>query len=176
MEFIVSQIASILNGEIEGDPETVINTISPIETARRGSITFLANSKYEPFLYKTQASAIIIGNKVKLNKSITPTLIRVQDPYMGFTSLLEEYHKVQTLKKQGIEKPVFIGQGCQYGSGFYLGAFSHIGNNVTIGDNVKIFPNSTIGDNTVIDNNTVIYSGVNIYANTKIGSYCVAYS
>ncbi len=176
MELTVGQIATIIGGKIEGDAGTIIKSFDPIESAADGSISFLSNPKYERFLYKTKASAVIIAKDLRLKQSVSSNLIRVDDPYMAFTILVDEHRKVQVMEKEGIESPVFFDKSSNHGSRFYLGAFSYIGRNVKIGNNVKVFPNTTIGDNTKIGHNSVIYSGVNIYPDTVIGDYCTIHS
>lgn len=176
MEFTVNQIAALINGTVEGNGEQKIQTIAPIEDGKQGSISFLSNPKYEPHLYSTSASAVIVNKDIKLSKKISTTLIRVEDSYTSFTLLLEEYQKMMSFQKKGIEQPSFISESAIYGENLFLGAFAYIGKNVKIGSNVKIHPQSYIGDNTVIGDNTIIHAGVKIYPDTKIGSHCVLHS
>ncbi|MDN5211986.1 UDP-3-O-(3-hydroxymyristoyl)glucosamine N-acyltransferase [Fulvivirgaceae bacterium BMA12] len=176
MEFTVNDIANILNGEVVGNREMKIKTLGTIQDAEDGAISFLSNPKYENFVYTTRASAIIAKKGFSPKKNIDATLILVDDPYLSFTILLEEYHKIISFQKSGVEDPSFIGKDSSTGDDIFRGAFSYIGNNVTIGNNVKIYPHAHIGDNSVIGNNTVIHSGVKVYANTKIGNYCVIHA
>lgn len=166
------QIAQLLDGEIEGDAKRIIKTIGKIEDATEGSITFLANPKYERYLYTTRASGVIVHEKFKPKKPVNATLIRVRDPYLSFTALLEEYQKLTSFKKEGIEQPVHIGKSTTYGNGVYMGAFSYVGDQVSIGNNVKIYPQVHIGDGVTIGDNCIVFPGAKIYANTKIGNFC----
>ncbi|HEX9649236.1 MAG TPA: UDP-3-O-(3-hydroxymyristoyl)glucosamine N-acyltransferase [Cyclobacteriaceae bacterium] len=176
MEFSIEEIAVIVGGEIEGNGSDTINKLSRIQDAKEGSISFLANLKYEPFIYKTEATAIIVGTEFKARKKLNVTLIRVEDPYVGFTLLLEEYHRLISLQREGVEEPSYLGNNTTIGEKIYRGAFSYIGSNVKIGDNVKIYPQAYIGDNTTVGNNTIIHSGVKIYPGTKIGTDVVLHA
>ena len=176
MEFTVNQIAQMLGGEVKGSGSEKINMLAKIQDAKPGQIAFLANPKYEHFIYSSQASAIIVSKDFQAKKEIGSTLIIVDDPYLSFTKLLEEYHKLSSFQKTGIEQPSFIGENCSVGKNIYRGAFSYIGNNVKIGDNVKIYPHVFVGDNAVIDNNTILHPNVKLYADTKIGANCVIHS
>jgi UDP-3-O-[3-hydroxymyristoyl] glucosamine N-acyltransferase len=100
----------------------------------------------------------------------------VDDPYSSFTVLLEEYHKLISFQKSGIEEPSYVGNNTTVGNGIYRGAFSYIGNNVTVGNNVKIHPHVFIGDNVKVGNNCILHSGAKIYADTIIGDNCVIHS
>jgi UDP-3-O-[3-hydroxymyristoyl] glucosamine N-acyltransferase len=100
----------------------------------------------------------------------------VDDPYSSFTALLEEYHKLISFQKVGVEQPAYIGENSQAGKNIYRGAFSYVGNNVRIGDNVKIYPHVFIGDNSVIGNDTILHPNVKIYAGTSIGNNCVVHA
>ena len=176
MEFTVSQIALLLGGEIQGDGEKKISMLAKIQEAKSGEISFLSNPKYEPYIYETKASAVIVNKDFKSRKELNTTLIKVDDPYSSFTVLLEEYHKFISFQKSGIEEPSFIGSSCTVGESIYRGAFSYIGNNVKIGKNVKIYPHTYIGDNTEIGDNTILNANVKLYPNTKVGFNCVIHS
>jgi UDP-3-O-[3-hydroxymyristoyl] glucosamine N-acyltransferase len=176
IEFRVAYIAELLNGEVEGDGTIKISQLGKIESAGAGEITFLSNPKYEPSVYTTGAGAVIVSKDFKPKKPVHSTLIRVDDPYLAFTTLLEEYHKLLSFQKQGVEEPSYLGDHSQMGEGSYRGAFSYIGNNCTIGQQVKIYPQAYIGDNVQIGDHTVIQSGVKIYPGTIIGSHCVIHA
>src|SRR5688572_6743471 len=109
MEFTVQQIAQLVSGAVQGDGSLKINMLAKIQDAKSGQIAFLSNPKYEQFIYTTQASAVIVGKDFQAKKDITATLIIVDNPYSSFTRLLEEYHKMITFQKVGIEEPSFIG-------------------------------------------------------------------
>jgi UDP-3-O-[3-hydroxymyristoyl] glucosamine N-acyltransferase len=176
MEFTVSQIASILGGEVRGDSNEKINMLAKIQDAKKGQIAFLSNPRYEQYIYTTEATAVIVKKDFAPRKEIKTILILVEDPYGSFTTLLEEYHKMISLQKVGIEEPCFIGKNSTVGSTVYRGAFSYIGNNVKIGNNGKIYPQAYIGDNVTIGNDSILNAGVKIYADTIIGNNCVIHA
>ncbi|HYF67947.1 MAG TPA: UDP-3-O-(3-hydroxymyristoyl)glucosamine N-acyltransferase [Ohtaekwangia sp.] len=176
MEFTVSQIAAMLRGEVRGNGADKINMLAKIQEAQKGQIAFLSNPKYEQYIYTTQASAVIVKKDFTPKKEITSSLILVDDPYISFTMLLEEYHKLVSFQKTGIEQPSFIGEHSTTGQQVYRGAFSYIGNNCKIGENVKVYPHAYIGDNVVIGDNTIIHAGVKVYNDTRIGKNCVIHS
>lgn len=168
MKFTAAQIAGILEGTVEGDPEIEVSKLAKIEEGTSGSLTFLANPKYTSFIYDTQASIAIVNNDFVAEKEISATLIRVEDAYTSFSKLLEYYNQVK-LSKTGIEQPCFINETATYGDHLYLGAFSYLGENVILGNNVKIYPNVYIGDNVTIGDNCVVFAGAKIYSDTVIG-------
>ncbi len=176
MKFSVAQIAALLEGKVEGNEEVIISGLGKIENATPNQLSFLANPKYEQYIYSTKAGAVMVSNDFKPDNSITTTLIKVKDPYASFTTLLEEYHKAVTFSKSGIEEPSYFGEGSSTGNGIYRGAFSYIGKNVTIGENVKIYPNAYIGDDCKIGDNTLIYSGAKIYEGCVIGNSCTIHA
>lgn len=176
MEFTVNQIAAMLKGEVQGNGSEKINMLGKIQDAKKGQIAFLANPKYEHFIYTTQASAVIVNKDFQARKEISTTLIWVDDAYSSFTLLLEEYHRALSFQKSGVEEPCFMGNNSTVGKNIYRGAFSYIGSNVKIGDNVKIYPHVFVGDNVVIGSNTILHPNVKLYADTKVGNNCVIHS
>jgi UDP-3-O-[3-hydroxymyristoyl] glucosamine N-acyltransferase len=176
MEFTVSQIALMLGGEVKGKGEEKINMLAKIQDAKKGQIAFLSNPKYEQYIYTTQATAVIVNKDFVGKKDIESSLILVDDAYISFTRLLEEYHKMISFQKSGVEQPSYIGEKSVEGKNIYRGAFSYIGNNVKIGDNVKIYPHAYIGDDVSIGKDSIIHPGVKLYAGTRIGENCVIHS
>jgi len=172
MEFSVKQIAEMIGGTVEGNENLKVTDLGKIEEGKPNTLSFLANDKYENHIYNSNAAAVIVSNEFQPKQEIKPALIRVKDPYSSFTILLEEYNKIISYAKNGIEEPAYIGQDSKVGEGIFRGAFSYIGKNCTIGKNVKIYPNAYIGDNVEVGDNTIIFAGVKIYENCKIGNNC----
>ncbi|NPA36009.1 MAG: UDP-3-O-(3-hydroxymyristoyl)glucosamine N-acyltransferase [Chlorobi bacterium] len=175
MNFKASQIAEILQGKVEGDPDSLVNDFSKIEESKENSLTFLANPKYEKYIYTTKASVVLVNDDFKPEKDISATLIRVPNAYKALATLLEFYEKSMP-QKTGIEQPSFIHESAVLGDSVYVGAFAYIGENAKIGDNVKIYPQAYIGDNVVIEDNSIIYAGVKIYHGCKIGKNCIIHA
>jgi len=175
MKVTVQQIADLLNGEVIGNAATEVSDLSKIEEGKPGSLSFLSNPKYVPYIYETKASAVIINKSFVPEHPVQTTLIKVEDAYAAFTKLLEFYNQIKN-NKVGIEQPNFVGENTVYGQDIYIGAFAYIGQNCQIGDNVKIYPNCYIGDNVKIADNTTIFAGSKIYADTQIGSRCIIHS
>lgn len=175
MKFTATQIAGILEGEIEGNPDVEVSKLAKIEEGSEGTLTFLSNPKYTSYIYETLASITIVNKDFKLDGAISTTLIRVEDAYKAFSKLLEYYNQVK-MNKSGVEAPVFIADSAKYGENIYLGAFSYLGENVVVGDNAKIYPNVYVGDNVTIGNDVVVFAGAKIYSETVIGDNCVIHS
>jgi UDP-3-O-[3-hydroxymyristoyl] glucosamine N-acyltransferase len=176
MQFTVQQIAQILGGEIEGDAQALISNLGKIQEAKSGDIAFLANPKYENFIYTTQATAVIVSKDFQPKQHVSATLIRVTDAYSAFSKLLETYEKMILSDKKGKENPCFIHETATLGEETYVGAFAYIGEKAKIGDKVKIYPNVYIAENVSIGENTIIYAGVKIYKNCIIGSNCIIHA
>ncbi len=175
MKFTAKQISEILEGEVEGNLNEEVFKLSKIEEGEKGSLTFLSNPKYTSFLYTTNASITIVNKTFTPEKEISTTLIKVDDSYKAFSTLLEYYNEVK-LNKSGVEDPHFISETVTIGKGGYIGAFVYIGNNVVIGDNVKIYPNVYIGDNVSIGDRTTLFAGTKIYSESIIGKNCTLHS
>lgn len=177
MKFTAKQIADLLGGTVEGNGDVAVSTLSKIEEGKLGSLSFLSNPLYTPFVYETDASAVIVNKSLVLDKAVKPTLtlIRVEDSYTSFAKLLEIYHQFKHDKK-GIEQPSFISESAKLGKDCYVGAFAYIGENVKIGNNVKIYPHCYIGDNVTIGDNCIFFSGVKIYYECVIGNDCTIHA
>jgi len=176
MQFSASQIAQIINGTVEGNPDIVVNSFGKIEEAQSGQLAFLANPKYEDYLYTTRASIIIISNAQEIKKEINSTLIRVPDAYSAFAILLDKYQQIKAHLLTGIQEPVFIHATVKKGEHIFIGAFAYLGENVIIGNASKIHPGVYLGNNVTIGENSIIHPGVKIYHDCVIGSGVVIHA
>jgi UDP-3-O-[3-hydroxymyristoyl] glucosamine N-acyltransferase len=177
MEFSAQQIAAILNGEIQGDENITVNSLSKIEEGIPKTLSFLANPAYTNYIYTTDASIVIVNKTLILNKPVksTCTLIRVDNAYESFAKLLELYSQIKG-NKTGVEQPSFISTNATIGTDCYVGAFAYIGQNCRIGNNVKIYPHVYIGDNCEVGDNTTLFSGVKVYHECKLGTNCTVHA
>ena len=176
MQFSAAQIAMMIHGRVEGNAETTVSAFGKIEEAQEGQLTFLANPKYEEYLYSTGASIIIVNESQELRQAITATLIRVTDAYTAFATLLETYQQIQTQQLSGIQEPAYIDATAKIGEEVFIGAFAYIGENSVIANGAKIYPGAYIGRLAVIGENTIIHPGVKIYHECVIGNNVVIHA
>jgi len=176
MNQTIEQIARLLDAQIEGEYSGMIHSLAKIEEATTGQLTFLANKKYTAHLYQTSASAVLVRKDFLPEHHITPTLLRVDDPYMAFANLMQLTAQAQQKDLSGVDTYAFLSDRVKMGHNVYVGAFSYIGEGVVLGDHVKIFPNTYIGDNVVIENGSIVYPHATIYADCKIGKHCIIHS
>lgn len=171
MEFTAKQIATVIEGTVVGDENIIVASLSKIEEGKKGSISFLSNAKYNNHLYSTKASIVIVNNTFIPEKDVATTMIKVEDAYQAFTTLLTYYNQVKQ-HKVGIDKSANISETAIIGKDVYIGATSYIADGVSIGDNVKLYPNVYIGDNVSIGAGTTLHAGVKIYDDCVIGENC----
>ncbi len=175
MDFKAQNIADFLQGTVEGDANVSVNNVSKIEDGKPGTLSFLANPKYEKFIYETKSSVVLVNKDFHPEKELNVTLIRVDDAYQAFASLLDLVDQFQK-QKSGVEQPSFIDESASTGKDLYLGAFAYIGMSSKVGDNVKIYPQAFVGSNVIIGDNTIIFAGAKIYDNSIIGSNCIIHA
>ncbi|MGZ8537387.1 MAG: UDP-3-O-(3-hydroxymyristoyl)glucosamine N-acyltransferase, partial [Flavisolibacter sp.] len=176
MQFTAAQISSLVNGNIEGNADIAVTSFGKIEEAEQGQLTFLANPKYEEYLYTTNASMVIINDAYELRQPVKPTLIRVADAYTAFALLLSKYQEIVTQQMQGIQQPSFIASSAKLADEVFIGAFSYLGENVKVGKHTKIFPNSYIGDNVTIGDDCIIHPGVKIYHDCILHNHVIIHA
>jgi UDP-3-O-[3-hydroxymyristoyl] glucosamine N-acyltransferase len=175
MEFTAATIAGFLKGEIEGNPDIKVNTIAKIEEGKEGALSFLANPKYEHYIYSTGSSIVLVNRDFKPAEQISATLIRVENSYEAFASLLRLVDQARPRKK-GIHSAAIIEESAKTGSDVYVGPFAYIGENCVIGEGSSVYPHVYIGDNSRIGKNCTIYPGVKIYHECIIGDGCIIHA
>ena len=171
MHISVKSLSDYLNGEVVGDPEVIVNCPAKIEEAESGAISFFSNPKYEHFLYKTKASAVLVGYSFLPKKPIDITLIKVENVPESFGKILSLFERKPKLK--GIDKTAIISETCTLGKNSTIGPYTVIGEQSEIGDNALIDAYVYIGNDVKIGTGVRIYSGARILDGTKIGDRCI---
>ncbi len=171
MEFTAKDIAGLVGGTVDGNPEIKVNRLARIEDGEPEALSFLANPKYYPYIYTTRSSIVLVQSDFEAEQALTCTLIRVDDPYTAFANLLEIYDKMRK-GKTGTSSLASIAKSAKIGSNAYIGDFVVISDNAIIGDDVRIFPHSYIGENVKIGSGTTLNPGVIVYHDCSIGNNC----
>ena len=169
------EISKLLNGEITGNGEVQITSVSKIDQGQPQSRTFLSNPKYTHFIYETKASVVLVNRNIELKDTPQLALIKVDDPYSAFCLILEKYFNPKA-KRSGIEQPSFVADTAVLGTDVYIGAFAYVGNHAQIGEGSKIFPGVYVGDHVKIGKNTILYPGVKVYEHCEVGSNCIVHA
>lgn len=175
MEFSAQQIAAFLNGTVEGDPDVKVSNFSKIEEGKIGTLTFLANPKYEHYIYNTKASIVLVNNDFTPLGIVPATLIRVDNAYASLAMLLNMVEQSKK-KENGIDSTAFIAKSASVDENAYIGAFAYIGNNAKVGKSCRIYPYAYVGDNVIIGDNTVLYPHVTIYEGCVVGCNCILHA
>lgn len=176
MEFSITQIAHLLRGEVKGDGDTLIHNFAKIEEGKPGCISFLANPKYENYIYQTASSAVLVAKDFEPKEAIQTNLILVEDPYLAISTLMAEYKKLSQNSVEGIDTMTSIAKDAEIGQNIYIGPFSFIASGACIGENTQIYPQVFIGKNVKIGKNTIVHPGVKIYQDCEVGDNCVIHS
>lgn len=176
MKINAHRIAQLINGKVEGDGSIEVNSFGKIEEAKNGQLAFLANPKYEDFLYTTKASVIIVNETQELKQPVDATLIRVHDAYLAFAGLLQKYQEMMQAQLQGVQQPSYIDASANIGENVFVGAFTYVGENASIGNNTKLYPGVYIGNDVKIGNNCILHPGVKIYFGCSVGNNVIVHA
>ena len=175
MQFSAEMIAAGLGGEIVGNKDVTVSTFAKIEEGHPGAISFLANPKYEPYLYTTDSSIVIVNRSLELKGEVKATLIKVDDAYGCFAKLLELYAAYKP-KKSGVHPTAVVAESAKVGEGCYIGAYVVVDEGAVIGEGVSLYPHVYVGDGATIGDGTTLHSGVKVYEGCKIGKRCIVHS
>ena len=176
MEFKAKELAEILKGTVEGDPEVAVSNFARIENGKPGTVCFFANPKYEHYVYECKASIILVNKTFKPQKPVSATMIRVDNAYTAIASLLDYVtEKRRSYRRhRGLRSRYYF--STKFGRKVYVGDFAYVGRHTTVGDFTKIYENVYIGDNVKIGSHCIIYPGVRIYNGMVIGNNVIIHS
>ncbi|MBQ1225354.1 MAG: UDP-3-O-(3-hydroxymyristoyl)glucosamine N-acyltransferase [Alistipes sp.] len=175
MEFTAEMIAGLLSGEVIGDKNASVYTVSSIEGGKVGGLSYLSNPKYEQYLYSTLCSVVIVPRDFAPKQEVKATLIKVDDVNASVLNLLNMYNAMKP-KKVGISRLASISESATIGQNCYIGDFAVIEAGAVIADGAKIYPQCYVGDKVTIGADTTLYAGVKIYEGCKIGARCILHA
>lgn len=175
MDFKASVIAEFLKGSVEGNPEAKVNDVSKIEEGKAGTLSFLANPKYEKYIYNTESTIVIVNEDFTPQKSIPATLIRVPNAYESFAALLRLYEQSKP-KKAGLSPQASIAESAKMGKDIYVGEFTVVSDKVSMGNGVVLYPQVYVGEGVQIGEGTILHPGVKVYEGCVIGKHCVIHA
>ncbi len=176
MEFTAAQIAQFLNGEIEGNPDVKVRTVAKIEEGHEGALSFLANPKYEHYIYTTKSSIVLVNKDFVVSGHVPATLVRVENAYEAFATLLEMVSRFSRPQRKGIHPTAVIEPDAVIGENVYIGALTYIGNGAIIGEGCQLYPQVYVGDKTRLGKDCILYPGVKIYHECVLGNSCIIHS
>lgn len=175
MEFSAQEIAKVLCGVIEGDPDVKVRSFSKIEEGKPGTLSFLANPKYEHYIYNTEASIVLVNQDFAPTKPVNTTIIKVKNAYSSLAILMNMVESVRG-KKAGIASTAVIAKSAIIEEDCYIGDFAYIGENAKIGKGCKVYPHTFVGDRVSVGENTTIYPHVTIYSDCFVGKNCILHA
>lgn len=175
MKFTAQQIASYLNGEVVGNPEAAVQTFAKIEEGVEGALSFLANPKYENFLYETKSTIVLVNRDFTPAKAVTPTLVKVDNAYEAVARLLTLYEQ-STAKRTGIHPLACVAETAKVGEDCYVGPFAYIGENAVVGKGCQIYAHVVIEERAKVGDNCLFYPNVSIYHDCVIGNNVILHS
>ena len=175
MKFTAQQIASYLNGEVVGNPEAAVQTFAKIEEGVEGAISFLANPKYEHYLYETKSTIVLVNRDFTPSQAVTATLVKVDNAYEAVARLLTLYEQ-NTAKRKGIHPLACVAETAQVGEDSYVGPFAYIGENAVVGKGCQIYAHVVVEERAKVGDNCLFYPNVSIYHDCVIGNNVILHS
>lgn len=168
-------IAGFLGGEIVGDKNAAVHTVSSIEEGRAGSLAYLTNPKYEPWLYKTEASIVLVDKTFEPSQPVAAPLIKVENAGACVVKLLEMYNAAKP-RRTGISERASVAPDAKIGADCYIGDFAVVEAGAVIGDGCQIYPQVYVGTGVTVGEGTILYPGVKIYEGCHVGKRCILHA
>lgn len=176
MKATIGEIAQWLAADIEGDPSQVIDDLRGLDQAQPGALSFFANPKYEPQFYTTKASAVLVRTAFEPTSPVSATLLRVPDPYLAFTTLLEKVAALRNTTMPGIDARAFIAEDAEVGDGAYVGPFACIEAGAKVGAGARIFPYAYVGKRAQVGADSTLFPHVAVYHDCQVGAHCIIHA
>ena len=176
MEFKAKEIAEILGGTVDGNPEATVVSFARIESGKPGTICFFANPKYEQYVYTCKADIIIVNKSFEPKEPVSATMVRVDDAYAAVASLLDYVTAKKRSYKRYRGSRSRVRWSSKIGKKVYIGDFAYVGKNASVGDYTKVYEHVFIGDGVKIGSHCIIYPGVRIYPGMEIGDNVIIHA
>ena len=176
MRMTARQLADVLHGTVEGNPDVEVTGFAKIEHGKPGALSFYANPKYEQYVYSSKSSVLLVNNDFVPKADVTPTLVRVDNAYSALAELLNYVSRQNKSFRR--RRSIFsrVALSARIGRKVWIGDFVTIGAKCEIGECTRIHNNVTIGAGTRIGHHCIIYPGVHIFSGMVIGDRVILHS
>ena len=175
MEFKAQQIAEYLGGTVEGRADASVHTFAKIEEGVEGALSFLSDPKYEPYLYQTQSSVVLVPTAFQPSQPVRPTLVRVDSPREALARLLALYESMKP-RRTGIDPQASVAPTAHIGKDVYLAPFAVVGEHAVIGDGTSLHAHAVVGDGAHVGEGCILYPGAVVYHDCRVGNRCILHA
>ena len=175
MEFSAQMIAELIGGTVVGNPSAAVSNFAKIEEGRPGCISFLANEKYENYIYSTQSTIVLVNDSFEPKSEIQATLIKVPNAREAVAKLITIYDSMKP-KPKGIDPTASIDPSASVGENVYIGPFVAIGPKAVVADGCILHPHVTVGSGARIGKNTIMYPNSVVYHDCRVGERCILHA
>ena len=175
MEFQAQQIAALIGGTIDGDAQVAVHTFAKIEEGVEGALSFFYDPKYEPYVYTTKSSVILVPTTFVPTQSVTATLIRVDNPREALGRLLMFYESMKP-KPKGISPQAYVAPTAKIGKDVYMAPFSAVADGAEIGDGTALHPHATVGAGAKVGKDCILYANTTVYHDCRVGDRCILHA
>ncbi|MEL6658149.1 MAG: UDP-3-O-(3-hydroxymyristoyl)glucosamine N-acyltransferase [Bacteroidota bacterium] len=176
MQLSAQELANILGAEVDGDPTVKVNRPAKIEEGGAGAISFLANPKYEDYLYETTASVVVVSRDFQPKTAVSATLLRVDQVYESFARLLSFYDQAVQARPQGVSKHAAVDETAQLADSAVVGRFATIERGAVLEENVVVFDHVYIGANARVGAGSILFPGARLLHQCELGKNCIIHA
>lgn len=176
MQLTAKELATLLGGDLEGDPLVTVNRPGKIEEGGPGEVSFLGHPKYEPYAYTTGASVLIVERTFMPQRPIAATLIRVDNVREAFAQLLQRFDPAKAMTHSGVAAQAFVHPEARLAADVAVGRFSVVERGAVVGAGTVLHDQVYIGPNVHIGQDVRIFPGARILHGCFIGDRCIVHA
>lgn len=172
MQKTIQELASLIQGKVIGDINTLVSGVTNADTPKPGFIAFAQDTKTLKTLQDSPIACVIVPEKITES---TKPLIQVKEPKFAWAQLLGLFYPKPDFRS-GISESAHIAKTAKLGKNITVEPFAYIGGNALIGDGTIIRAHSYISQDVTIGSNCLIHPGVMLYENSVIGNHVIIHA
>ena len=173
----LSDIVSMIGGELRGEADHVIGGINTIELAGPGDVTFLTSDKYARYLATTKAGCVLVTRGIATDEEMAgKNVIVMDDAYRGFVLLMQKFFPPMTMQPGYRAATAFIHPAANVHESASIGPGCVVERGCTVGKNVQLFANVILYPEVHIGEGTIIHANVVCAQGTQVGERCIIHA
>jgi UDP-3-O-[3-hydroxymyristoyl] glucosamine N-acyltransferase len=160
------ELAEHVAGELEGDGETRIERVAPLDKAGPRALSFLTSPRYRRHLRTTAASAVILGPDDREDCPVAA--IVVGNPHLAFARIAALLHPKPT-PRAGVHPSAWVSPASNVHPSASVGPQAVIEQGAVVGPRTQVGPGCVIGPGVQIGADCHLVASVTICSGTHIG-------
>ena len=170
-----AEVAALTGGRLVGPGDVPVTGVAPLDRAGAGDLSFVASSRYLPYLERSRAAAVLVPPAFADAPGGPAVRIVTDDPYQALLAVVPRLYPEPPVEG-GVHTTAVVGAGARWEEPIAIGPHAVLGRGVRLGRDVRIGAGCVLGDGVQVGDGTRLHPHVVCYPGTVVGDRVILHA